>query len=123
MIRGRPTAILPPQIRVQGGAGGLPSFFGLRCDHAGREYIANQAGEIIAWSCNSCAATGNSDLVALAPARRECEWCGDGYDPARDNWFHRRYCSRRCYWEDLDERRIEGRPLTDQDNRGRRIEP
>lgn len=41
--------------------------FGIACDHARREFIENQAGEVIAWSCNGCSATGSTVTRSPAP--------------------------------------------------------
>ncbi len=45
----------------------ISSRFGIACDHPRREYIENQAGEIIAWSCNNCPATGSTITRPAAP--------------------------------------------------------
>jgi hypothetical protein len=100
----------------------MTHHFGIGCAHPRREYVQNQDGVIIAWACPQCHARGTSGLPK--PMLKGCEWCGADYLPIPGNWFLKRYCSRRCYWDDLDERRIEGRPLTNPDplQRGRHLE-
>jgi hypothetical protein len=107
----------------------VTSDFGIRCDHARREYIANQAGEIIAWSCNQCPAHGEitsaptaptaprSALPTTVPRLAQCEWCGADLDESRQGrtamrrWILKRYCDRQCYSDDLEDRRETGRPI------------
>jgi len=94
------------------------------CAHESRQYIESYAGEIIAWSCNKCLATGMYDLPAF-PTSKECEWCGDDLVPDRTSrnapmrWIYRRYCSKTCYEEDLEDRRVTGRRLSNPDPAGR----
>lgn len=116
---------------------------GIRCDHARREYVQNQAGEIIAWSCNQCPATGKVELKpepqlrpvwplpSTVPQLDECDWCGDSLNVSRaavnakQRWIFKRFCDEHCYADDLEDRRATGRPITNRDElrRGFELDP
>lgn len=86
--------------------------FGIGCAHESRTYVQNMAGEIIAWSCNQCLQTGECQPIEIKPVTMECEWCGSDYVFNRDRFHLKRFCSDRCYREDLTDRKQTGRPLS-----------
>lgn len=110
-------------------------MIGVRCGHERRTYHANQAGELIAWSCDQCLATGAystpvsmrrppGGLPSTVPQLPTCDWCAEPLLPrpartAFDRWLFKRYCTRECYAEDLEDRRETGRRITHRDALGR----
>lgn len=112
---------------------------GARCRHERRTHHTNQVGEVIAWSCDQCAATGaystpvsavrpRSNLPETVPQLPACDWCAEPLLPrparnAFERWLFKRYCNRACYEEDLEDRRETGRVITCPDTlrRGFRI--
>lgn len=86
------------------------------CDHDLVDYIENRAGARIAWSCRRCQTRGNVQPDPVEAAQRECDWCGDDYESWGTNykarWISKRFCSNACYDEDLEDRRVTGRKLS-----------
>ena len=102
--------------------------FGIGCAHERRTHHTNQSGELIAWSCDGCRATGRMErdtvpsvLPSTVPHLDECDWCGDPLDPSRvgrypkERWLFKRYCGVNCYGDDLEDRRETGRTITNPD--------
>ena len=115
--------------------------WGVGCVHPDRDFIQNQGDEVIAWQCRRCLTIGTSDLelhlrreaphLLTRPDIDECEWCGNNFDSSKrykiknhtDRWIFKRYCSRICYFEDLEDRRETGRKISNRDpyQRGKEI--
>ena len=92
------------------------------CSHDKKDWVENQAGERIAWVCGRC---GYKEACSPTPpplpetpvCLRECEWCGKDYDPKKlpdflNRFISKRFCSKACYEEDLEDRRETGRQLS-----------